>query len=82
MHTIQTDCTIQPGQRYLATDPHTPLASRELVVDRLVRDELGMLHIIMLDLDGREISTFAEQVEAAIDVGLLTVIEAASFASA
>lgn len=71
MLATQTQYTIQPGQRYLAMDPTTPLASRELVVERLLRDALGLLHIVMLDLDGREISAFAEQVEAAIDAGLL-----------
>ena len=36
MHTIQTNLMFQTGQRYLAMDLFTPLAARELVVDRLV----------------------------------------------
>jgi hypothetical protein len=36
-----------------------------------VRDEFGMLHIVLLDLQGREISLFAEQFEAAVDAGFL-----------
>lgn len=82
IHTLQTDCTIQPGQRFAVTDIHTPLATSELVVDRVVRDGLGMLHVVLRDLDGREISTFAEQVEAAINAGLLVAVEDAAFASA
>jgi hypothetical protein len=82
MYTIQSNSPIQSGQRYLAMDPHTPLAARELVVDRLVRDALGMLHVVMIDLEGREISTFAEQVELAIDVGLLAEMQEATPASA
>lgn len=75
MHTIQTNLIVQTGQRYLAMDPFTPLAARELVVDRLVRDDLGLLHVVMLDLEGREISTFAEQVDAAIEAGMLVAAE-------
>jgi hypothetical protein len=82
MHTIQTNPIVQSGQRYLAMDPFTPLAARELVVDRLVRDDLGLLHVVMIDLAGREISTFAEQVEAAIDAGLLVAAEETMQASA
>jgi hypothetical protein len=62
---------VQPGQRYRGTDPTSPLPTSELVVDRLVRDELGMLHIVLLDLDRREISLFAEQFEAAVAAGYL-----------
>ncbi len=82
MHTIQTNPIVQSGQRYLAIDQFTPLAARELVVDRLVRDDLGLLHVVMIDLAGREISTFAEQVEAAIDAGLLVAAEETMQASA
>lgn len=81
-HAIQTDVDIQPGTRYIATDTHAPLMSRELLVDRLVRDDLGMLHIVMLDLEGCEVSIFAEQVEAAIAAGHLVAIEEAVRASA
>lgn len=75
MHTIQTNLIVQTGQRYLAMDPFTPLSARELVVDRLVRDDLGLLHVVMLDLEGREISMFAEQVDAAIEAGMLVAAE-------
>lgn len=82
MHTIQTNSIVQSGQRYLAMDPFTPLAARELIVDRLVHDYLGLLHVVMIDLEGREISIFAEQVEAAIDAGMLVAAEEAVPASA
>lgn len=62
---------IRPGKRFRATDPTSPIATTELVVDRLVRDDLGMLHIVLIDLDGREISLFAEQFEAAVAAGFL-----------
>lgn len=63
--------TIRPGTRFRATDPTSPIATSELVVDRLVRDDFGMLHIVLVDLDGREISLFAEQFEAAVAGGFL-----------
>jgi hypothetical protein len=62
---------IRPGSRYRATDPTSPIATSELVIDRLVRDDLGMLHVVLLDLEGREISLFAEQFEAAVASGFL-----------
>lgn len=71
LQTLQPTVDVQPGQRYRGTDPTSPLSTSELVVDRLVRDELGMLHVVLLDLDGREISLFAEQFEAAVVAGYL-----------
>lgn len=79
---IQSDSPVQRGQRYLSTDPSEPLAVRELVVDRLVRDELGMLHIVLLDLERREISVFADQLESAIAEGWLVASESAELALA
>lgn len=69
--TIHATIDVQPGQRYRSADPSAPLATSELVVDRLVRDDLGMLHVVLLDLDGREISLYAEQFEASIASGYL-----------
>jgi hypothetical protein len=68
---LQSTFDAQPGQRFRATDTSSPLSTSEMMIDRLVRDELGMLHIVLLDLDGREISLFAEQFEAAIAAGYL-----------
>lgn len=59
---------LSPGQQF---------ASREvagggaLIVSRLVKDRLGLLHVTLRDERGREISAFAEQVEAAIAEGHL-----------
>jgi len=69
--TLQATVSIKPGMRYLASDPTAPISTSELVVDRMVRDDLGMLHIVLLDLDAREISLYAEQFEAALDSGYL-----------
>ncbi len=73
---------IQPGQLYRATDPRSPLSTSEMVVDRLVRDDLGMLHVVLLDLDGREVSLFAEQFEAAVASGYLSMLDGALHAYA
>ncbi|HEV2127526.1 MAG TPA: hypothetical protein VGR22_02785 [Thermomicrobiales bacterium] len=64
----------QPGTRYRVVDPRTPLPSTELAVERTVRDDLGMLHVVLTDLGGREISLFVEQFEAAIVSGMLAPI--------
>ena len=73
--TLQATVAIVPGQRYLGTDPSAPITTSELVVDRTVRDELGMLHVVLLDLESREISLFAEQFEAAIATGYLVAAD-------
>lgn len=60
------------GQRFRADDLFSTAGSQELTVHRLVRDELGLLHVVLRDDDGREISTFVEQIELAIGLGALT----------
>jgi hypothetical protein len=69
--TLQATFDFRQGQRFRATDPTSPLSTSELVIERMVRDELGMLHIVLLDLDAREISLYAEQFEAAVASGHL-----------
>lgn len=59
---------LSPGQRFHSAD----VLTSELTVSRLVTDKLGMLHVTLRAEDGREISAFAEQVEAAIREGHLT----------
>lgn len=71
VQTLHSIPDIRVGQRYRATDPSSPIATSELIVDRLVRDDVGLLHIVLVDLGGREISLFAEQFEAAVAAGFL-----------
>ncbi len=61
---------LSPGQRFQSAD----VLNSELTVARLVTDRLGMLHVTLRAEDGREISAFAEQVEAAIMEGQLTPV--------
>jgi hypothetical protein len=63
------------GTRFRSFDPGLHLAASELVIDRTVRDNLGMLHVVLMDLAGREISLFAEQFEAAVISGMLIPLE-------
>ncbi len=67
--------TCNLGARFRSFDPGLHLAASELVVDRTVRDDLGMLHVVLMDLAGREISLFAEQFEAAVASGMLIPLE-------
>lgn len=60
------------GQRFLAGDHQTLHGSHEVTVARVVRDALGMVHVVLVDADGREISTFAEQFELAVECGIVT----------
>ncbi len=61
---------LSPGQRFQSAD----VFASELTVARLVTDRLGLLHVTLRSDDGREVSAFAEQVEAAIDEGQLTPV--------
>ncbi len=62
---------LSPGQKFIASDLISSLGSSEVTVARLVRDQLGLLHVTLRTADGREISAFAEQVEAAVAEGNL-----------
>ena len=66
---------LSPGQKFLADDLMGAFGSHEVTVARLVRDRLGLLHVTLRTDDGREISAFAEQVEAAIAEGMLQPAE-------
>lgn len=65
-----------PGQRFRSLDLFATRDDRELVVSRLVHDTLGLQHVVLRDQNGREISAYAEQVEAAITEGHLALVEA------
>jgi len=69
---------LSPGQRFHSAD----LLAAEFTVARLVTDRLGLLHVTLRSADGREVSAFAEQVEAAIAEGQLTPIVAAPLMTA
>lgn len=62
---------LTPGQRFATSDAVGASSQGLLTVARLVTDQLGLLHVTLRDERGREISAFAEQVEAAIAEGHL-----------
>lgn len=62
---------LTPGQQLASPDVAGNGTTGLLVITRLVRDRLGLLHVTLHDDRGREISAFAEQVEAAIAEGHL-----------
>ncbi len=62
---------LAPGQQFASTESTGLASGGSLTVSRLVRDQLGLLHVTLRDERGREISAFAEQVEAAIAEGHL-----------
>jgi hypothetical protein len=70
-----TSTFLSPGQRFIADDIFSTTGSRDVTVARLVRDDLGMLHVVLRDEDNREISAFVEQIELAIELGNLQPVE-------
>jgi hypothetical protein len=64
---------LTPGQQFHSTG-QSESAAESLVVARLVRDRLGLLHVTMRTDSGREISAFAEQVELAVSEGHLVPV--------
>lgn len=71
---IETGTFLSPGQRFRSSDIFSGRNEYELVVSRVVLDPLGLLHVVLRVPGGREISAFAEQVEAAIAAGHLAPI--------
>lgn len=66
---------LSPGQKFIADDLFSATGSRDITVARLVRDELGMMHVVLRDADNREISAYVEQIELAIELGNLQPVE-------
>lgn len=62
---------LAPGQQFESLEDVGIAMGRHLTVARLVKDRLGLLHVTLRDERGREISAFAEQIEAAIAEGHL-----------
>jgi len=62
---------LAPGQQFESLEGAGVTSGRSLTIARLVTDQLGLLHVTLRDERGREISAFAEQVEAAIAEGHL-----------
>lgn len=63
-----------PGQRFRSSDDFAARDVTELIVSRIVRDTLGLQHVVLRDQHGREISAYTEQVEVAISEGHLALI--------
>lgn len=63
---------LRPGQRFRSSDGGP---DSELTVARLVQDTMGLTHAVLRDGAGREISTFADQIQFAIEVGMLSPME-------
>lgn len=63
------------GQQFHADDIFSTTGSQELTVTRLVRNDVGLLHVVLRDQDNREISAFAEQIELAITLGNLQPLD-------
>lgn len=74
---VEVRTFLSPGQRFQSSDILVDRDTAELVVSRLVRDPLGLLHVVLRTPDGREISAYAEQVEAAIAEGHLAPVATA-----
>ncbi len=63
---------LRPGQRFRSPDGGS---ESELTVSRLVQDTMGLTHAVLRDNSGREISMFADQIQFAIEVGMLSPME-------
>lgn len=66
---------LRPGQRFRSSEEVTPGMQGELTVARIVQDTMGLTHAVLRDETGREISTYADQIQFAIEVGMLSPLE-------
>ncbi len=71
---IEARTFLLPGQRFRSSDLFATRDVTELIVSRIVRDTLGLQHVVFRDQGGREISAYTEQVEAAIAEGHLALV--------
>ncbi len=61
-----------PGQVLRSSEPGR---IGDFTVSRIVRDEFGFCHAVLHDVQGREISTFVDQIHFSIAEGMLTPID-------
>lgn len=75
--TSSVETFLTQGQQFETSEEVGVSGSGSLTVACLVTDQLGLLHVTLRDERGREVSAFAEQVEAAIAEGHLIPARAA-----
>jgi hypothetical protein len=73
-----THAWLRPGQRFRSAEGEPGHMTNDLTVARVIRDDMGLCHAVLRDDTGREISTFADQIQFAIEVGMLTPLDGAS----
>jgi hypothetical protein len=73
---------LAPGQRYAQPGASGWRLDHQVTIARLDRDPFGFPRVIFHDADGREVTAYAAQVEAAIAEGeLAPIVGAGLFAS-
>lgn len=65
---------LRPGQRFRSQDLFASSGDEELTVARIVQDPMGLTHAILRDNAGREVSTYADQIQFAIEAGMLSPV--------
>lgn len=66
---------LRPGQRFRSSEGTPEDGEGDLTVARIVHDRMGFTHAVLRDASGREISTFADQIQFAIEVGMLSPLD-------
>ena len=72
MATLRT--FLAPGQRYAQPDAPAGWPDRQVVVSRLDRDPYGIPRVTFRCPDGREVTAYAAQIEAAVAAGDLAPV--------
>ena len=75
MHATRT--YLAPGQRYAQPGEHTWRLDQQVTIARLDQDALGVPRVTFLVPDGREVTAYAAQIEAAIADGALAPVAVA-----
>lgn len=70
-----THAWLRPGQRFRSVEGTPGHDTGDLTVARIMRDRMGLTHAVLRDDAGREISTFADQIQFAIEAGMLTPLD-------
>lgn len=72
MRAISPITALAPGQRFAQPGAGDRFPSQTVTVDRLERDPFGALVVIFRAADGRDLTVYGSQVEAAVADGALT----------
>jgi hypothetical protein len=66
---------LSPGQQFQVEDAPSASGTSVMTVARIVDDPFGLTRAVLRDGNGREISTYADQIQFAIEAGMMSPLD-------